>query len=145
MSRVSKKFINRDLETELEDHLSYIIASLSDKKEINIFLREFLTEEEKKMLGKRLVLYMLLYRGFSSSKINSILSMSFETIRWYKQIYNNKPEIFRRIIDKIIKREKSKEFWKKMDAILEPVSLAMQAKTNMKARAKFASGNFSGK
>lgn len=142
MSRVSKKFINKDFEKELEEHLSFIVSSLSDKKEINVFLNEFLTDEEKKMLGKRLILYALLYRGFSNSDINSALSMSFETIRWYKEVYNDKSEVFKKIINKIIKREKSKEFWKKIDKILEPLALALESKTNMRSRARFASGDF---
>jgi len=142
MGRVSKKVINKDLEEELEEHLSFVISNLSNQKEKNVFLNEFLTDEEKRMLGKRLILYMLLYRGFTSSDINSSLSMSFETIRWYKQIYGNKSEVFKKIIDKIIKREKSKEFWKKIDKILKPVTLALESKTNMKSRARFATGDF---
>lgn len=144
MSRVSKKFINKALEEELENHLTFIISSLSDKKEINVFLNEFLTDEEKKMLGKRLILYMLLYRGFSSVDINNALSMSYETIRWYKEAYGDKPYAFKKIVDKLIRREKSKELWKKLDKILEPLSLALQSKTNMKARAKFATEDFRG-
>lgn len=142
MGRVSKKSIDKDLKKEIEEQLSFIIASLVNKEEINLFLDEFLTKEEKVMLGKRLILYMLLYRGFTSKQINNLLGLSYETIRWYKQIYAAKPEIFRKYIQKLIFREKSQEFWKKIEKILEPVSLALEAKTNMKARAKLASGDF---
>ena len=142
MSRVSKKPISKELENELEEQLSFIISSLSDKNQINTFLTEFLTVEEKKMLGKRLVLYMLLYREFSNSDINNFLSMSYETIRWYKEIYQNKSEVFKKTVNKLIDRAKRKEFWQKIDRALEPLDLALRAKTDMKARARFASGDF---
>lgn len=142
MSRISKKVISKELQGNLEDQLAFIISSLTDKNEISVFLEEFLTKEEKIMLGKRLILYMLLYKGLSGSQINSILGMSYETIRWYKQIYNIKPEIFRKYIKKLISREKNKELWGKIEKILEPVALLAEAKTNMRARAKLASGDF---
>lgn len=142
MGRVSKRALNKELEKELEEQLSFIISSLSNKEEIDIFLKEFLTKEEKIMLGKRLILYMLIYKGFTSSQINSVLSMSYETIRWYREIFESKPEIFKKNIKKLIDRKKSKELWEKVGRILEPLALAMAAKTDMKARARLASGDF---
>lgn len=142
MGRVSKRGINRKLEEELEDQLSFTISSLTDKDEINTFLNEFLTKEEKIMLGKRLLLYMLLYKGFTNTQINSILSLSHETTRWYRNLFNTKPEIFKKIIERLLKREKAQKFWKKIEKILEPVGLALEARTNMKARARLASGDF---
>ena len=56
MGRVSKRVINKDLERELEQQLTFIVSSLTDNNEISLFLNEFLTREEKIMLGKRLVL-----------------------------------------------------------------------------------------
>ncbi len=142
MGRVSKKNINQKLQIELEEQLSFIIQSLTNKAEVSSFLNEFLTIEERIMLGKRLVLYMMLYRNFSSSQIHAALSMSYETIRWYKEIFRNKSEVFKNTVERLIKREKSQEFWKKIEKILEPFALALSAKTNMKARAKLASGDF---
>ena len=45
------------------------------------------------------------------------------------------------IIRKIAKREKTKQFWKSVKKILQPLNLALQAKTNMKARAKLMTGD----
>lgn len=142
MGRVSKRFINKELHQELEDQLVFTISSLVNKDEINSFINEFLTKEEKIMLGKRLVLYMLLLKGLSGSKISNILSMSHETIRWYKQIFDNKSEIFKKNIQKLINRERNKKLWEKIEKILEPFALALDAKRDMKARAKLASGDF---
>jgi len=142
MGRVSKKIIDQKLEIELEEQLSFVIQSLTSKTEISPFLNEFLTSEEKTMLGKRLVLYMMLYKNFTSSQIHAALSMSYETIRWYKEVFGNKSAVFKSTIERLIKREKSKEFWQKIEKILEPFALVLSAKTDMKARAKLGSGDF---
>ena len=143
MGRVSKQIINKELIEDLEEQLSFIIVSFKTDQETSSFLNEFLTKEEKMMLGKRLALYMMLYKGMTSKQIHDSLSMSFETIRWYKQVYENKPDTFKKEIEKLINREKSKELWKKIEKILKPIDLAMKARNDMRARAKFASGDFS--
>ncbi len=142
MGRISKRIIDKGLREELEEQLSFIISSLTEKDEINLFLNEFLTKEEKIMLGKRLLLYMLLDRGLTNTQINSILGISYETTRWYKQTFENKPEIFKKHIKKLVNREERREFWEKIEKILKPIELALNAKTNMKARAKLASGDW---
>lgn len=142
MGRVSRRKVNKDLERDLEEQLSFIIVSLTNKEDVNVFLDEFLTEEEKLMLGKRLILYMLLYKGLTNTQINNALSVSHETTRWYRKIFEKKPEAFKKNLERLINREKSQELWEKIEKILEPFTLALNVKTNMKARAKLASGDF---
>ena len=142
MGRVSKRKVSKDLERELQEQLSFIVVSLINKEEVNVFLDEFLTEEEKLMLGKRLILYMLLYKGLTNTQINNALSVSHETTRWYRELFEKKPDAFKKTVERLIKREKTQELWKKIEKILEPISLALEAKTSMKARAKLASGDF---
>ena len=143
MSRVSKRIINKELIEDLEEQLTFIIVSFKAKEDTGSFLNEFLTKEEKLMLGKRLALYMMLYKELTSKQIHDSLSMSYETIRWYKQVYEGKPDSFKKEIEKLINREKNKELWNKIEKILKPLDLAMRARNDMKARAKLASGDFS--
>lgn len=142
MGRVSKKVIDKKLLDQLKDQFSFLIESLNKRDEINDFMNEFLTREEKIMLGKRLILYMMLYKGMTSKQIHNSLGMSLETIHWYKQTYDGKSELFRKNIEKLIGRERSKQMWVEIERILKPVSLALDSKTNMKARAKLFSGDF---
>lgn len=142
MGRVSKRRVNKDLEKDLQEQLSFIVVSLTNKDEVNIFLDEFLTKEEKLMLGKRLILYMLLYKGLTNTQINNALSISHETTRWYREVFDTKPDAFKKTLERLLKREKTQELWKKIENILEPFVLALDAKTNMKSRAKLASGDF---
>lgn len=142
MGRVSRKPLNKDLKEDLEEQLSFIISSLNKKEDISSFLDEFLTPEEKLMLGKRLILYMMLYKGMASKEIKNSLGMSFETVRWYKLIYEGKSEKFRQSINKLINRENAKQMWGKVEKILKPFDLALRSKTDMKARAKFISADY---
>lgn len=142
MGRVSKRVIADRLKREIDEQLSFTISSLVNEDEVGTFLNEFLTKEEKIMFGKRLVLYMLLHKGFSNTQVTSLLSMSHETVRWYRELSGNKSETFIKIIERLLKRERTKELWKKIEKIFEPFTFALEAKNNMKARAKLASGDF---
>lgn len=142
MGRVSKKVIDKKFLDQIEDQLFFLIESLNNRNGINEFMNEFLTREEKIMLGKRLILYMMLYKGMTSKQIHNSLGMSLETIHWYKQTYDDKSELFRKNIEKLIDRERTKEMWSEVERILEPVSLVLDSKTNMRARAKLFSGDF---
>lgn len=143
MTRISRfKLRNEELE-ELVDHFTYLISSLTSKSEIENFFTEFLTREEKLMLAKRLVLFMMIQKSYSPTTIQSTLHISYETVRTYTNQFTNKNAIFKKTIQQLIKREKSKEFWKKVDTMLRPVGIILHAKTDMKSRAKLASGDFS--
>ncbi|MEM4271328.1 MAG: Trp family transcriptional regulator [Candidatus Pacearchaeota archaeon] len=142
MPRVSK-FLLRDKQIkEISSHLHYLISLLNNENEISNFLGNFLTKEEKLMLSKRLVLLMMLKRQYSPSAIKNILHVSYETIRIYQNQLNSKNEIFEKILKKILQRQKTKELFDKINKFLKPIDLAMRSKTNMRARAKFASGNW---
>ncbi|MBI2442315.1 MAG: hypothetical protein HYV40_00210 [Candidatus Levybacteria bacterium] len=142
MGRVSKRKINVELQKELDEQLNTLIVSFSGKDEIHQFLGEFLTQEERTMLGKRLVLYMMLQKGFRSSEIQNSLSISLETVRSHKYLLENKRAPFIRKIQKLIKLEKNRQFWKKIEKAFEPLDLALRSKTDMRARAKFLQGAF---
>lgn len=142
MGRVSRRSMNKGLQTELEEQLTFIISSLTNKDEVGLFLNEFLTKEEKIMLGKRLILYMLLLKGLTSKQIHASLAMSFDTIRWYKEMFDTKPDVFRKIVEKMLKRERNKELLEKIEKILEPFALALDARVDMRSRARLASGDF---
>lgn len=142
MPRVSRVPINKNLSKELEDHFATLISSLLDSAEIEHFFQEFLTREEKIMLLKRLMLHLMLENGYKVSEIKSMLGMSKETIRVHKNLWIRGGNIYKNIISKLARKEKTKRFWQKVEKILTPVNLALRAKTDMRARAKFASGQW---
>lgn len=142
MPRASRRPIKKDVATELEEHFASLISSLQHAKDIEQFFQDFLTKEEKIMLTKRLMLHLMFENGYKPSQIESVLGMSRETIRVHGNVWSKGGTVYKTIIGKIAKREKAKRFWEKVEKILKPIDLALRAKTDMGARAKFATGEW---
>jgi len=142
MTRISKFRLSQNQLQEIKEHFAFLISSLTSANEIENFFEEFLTKEEKIMLTKRLVLFMMIKRGFPPSIIQSTLHVSYETVRTYKNHLQYKNSSFHQTIERLLKRENVISFFKKIDKILKPLDLAIRAKSDMKARAKFASGDW---
>lgn len=85
---------------------------------------------------------MMIKMGCDSALIKDALNVSYETIRIYRDQLENKSESFHRIINSLLKREAARRLFAKIEKILEPLALAMEAKTNMRARAKLTQGDF---
>jgi len=136
MPRASKLKLEKEKLKEIQEHFSYLISTLRDSGEIENFLYNFLSEEEKIMLAKRLVFLMMIKRGYPAPAITSALNISYETVRIHSEKLALKNEAFHKTIERLIKRQESSEFWEKMDKMVEPLLLALGAKTDMKARTK---------
>jgi|SRR3989344_1427592 len=142
MTRISRKQLNQKQLEKIKEHFSYLISYLNKKPEIESFFDEFLTKEEKIMLTKRLVLFIMLKKNFSPSATQLALNVSYETVRTYQNQLRYKTPQFHEIIEKLLKRDKIISFFREVERLVRPVKLAVQTKTNMKARAKFASGQW---
>jgi uncharacterized protein YerC len=143
MPRVSRNKLNQTELQEIGKHFSYLISSLKDNNEIENFFSEFLTKEEETMLFKRLVLCMMLKKNYSAVEIKSALRISYETVRSYQHQLDYKTHLFHKTIERLLSHEKTVVFFEKIEKILKAVELVGKAKTNIKARAKIASGDWS--
>ena len=142
MARISKSSLNQKTVNELKDHFSFLISSLTKSEDVENFFKEFLTKEEKIMLTKRLVLFMMLKKELSPFVIQSALHVSYETVRTYQNQLEYKSPSFHKAIEKLLKRDQTIKFFKKIEKILKPIDLALKSKRDMRARAKFASGDW---
>jgi len=142
MPRVSKSLLKNKQVKEISSHLLYLISSLNNENEINSFLESFLTKEENLMLSKRLVLFMMLKKEYPSSAIKNVLHLSHETIRIHQNQLNSKNKIFEKMLKKLLQRQKTRELFEKINKFLKPINLAIKSKNDMRARAKFASGDW---
>ena len=142
MPRASKKQLSKTIYEELDDHFSYLISSLQSPNDIDIFFNDFLSAEEKTMLTKRLMLHLMLESGYQTPAIKAVLGMSFETIRVHRNIWGKGGKTYKAMLQKLVKREKAKLFWKKVESILKPLNLALHAESDMKARAKLLNRNY---
>lgn len=141
MSRVSRSKLTDSTTREITEHFLSLIASLNNQREIENFFEDFLTKEEKTMLAKRLVLFMMLQKGYSPPTIQGALQISYETVRSYSIQLTTKNDLFQQTINKLLARKKTQDFWNKIEASLKPLGLFMKARSDMRARAKFLSGD----
>jgi uncharacterized protein YerC len=142
MPRVSKWPVEENIQGELSDNFVYLVSSLHSSKDIEQFLNAFLTEEEKMMMAKRLMLHLMLENKYDASQIAAILNVSRETIRNHKIVWLTGGKTYKSIIAKLAKREKTKQLWRKVERILKPLDLMLHSRSNMKARAKLLSGDY---
>ncbi len=131
-----------DIKGELQDNFAFLISSLSSSTDIEQFFETFLTDEEKTMLTKRLMLYLMFENKYTSAEIARVLGFSRETVRTHRYVWGKSNKKYRQIIASVSKRRKTKIFWSKVERALKPLELALQAKSNMKARAKLLSGDY---
>ena len=143
MPRASKKPVDKSLDQELREHYVDLISFLQKSSEVEGFFNQFLTKEEKVMLGKRLMLHLMLEKGYKPEQISPSLSISQETVRIHKFVWQNGSGVYKEILRKIAQKDKTKEFWRKIEEKLKPLDLAMRARHDMRARAKLASGDWS--
>lgn len=142
MPRASRRTVRKEIDLELKDNFASLISSLSASKEIEQFFQDFLTKEEGTMLTKRLMLHLMLENGYRTSDIQAFLSISKETVRVHRNTWSRGGITYKKVISKIARREKTRQFFKKIERMLKPIDLAMKSRNDMKARAKFASGNW---
>lgn len=142
MPRASRRTVRKEIDLELKENFASLISSLSSQKEIEQFFQDFFTKEENTMLTKRLMMHLMIENGHRTSDIQAFLSVSKETVRVHKNVWGKGGETYRKVISKIAKREKTKQFFKKIEKMLKPIDLAMKSRNDMKARVKFASGDW---
>ncbi|OGH70667.1 MAG: hypothetical protein A2396_03835 [Candidatus Levybacteria bacterium RIFOXYB1_FULL_40_17] len=85
----------------------------------------------------------MLENNYPTSNIETSLKVSRETVRVHKNIWQNAGSIYKEIISKISKKERTRQLFNKIESMLKPLDLAMRARSDMRARAKLVSGDFS--
>lgn len=136
MPRISRKIINKELNSELNETFSFLISDLRHSREINDFFKNFLTKEEKTMLFKRLMLHLMLLNNIPSSEIKASLGMSNETIRTYKNNWDSLSDEYKQVINKISKRKNINDLLRNLDGKTDKLQNFLKAKSSMKARSK---------
>ena len=80
MPRVSKNKLTEKQLYEISDMFLNLISQLTVKNDVEDFLDNFLTPEEKVMLAKRLMVFIMIVSGYQTEDIKSTLHVSHETI-----------------------------------------------------------------
>ena len=78
--QVSKKKINRQLQSQLTGLFYQVVADIGSDEEAKLFLDDFLTKTEMAVMVKRLAIAYYLKKGKSYQEIKNHLSVSSATI-----------------------------------------------------------------
>ena len=84
--RTSQIKINQTLDSRLRKTFLQLISDLKSPKEIDLFFRDFLTQEEYEMLTKRLAIAYWLKKGRTYANIKENLKVSSATVATVKEI-----------------------------------------------------------
>lgn len=140
MPRASRSPLQPILAKELMENISNLFSSLSSKDSSQVLYRNFFTKEEQIMLAKRLMVFMLLEKGYTPSQIASLVGVSREMVRVSELSWTEKDNQFKDLIRQVIKQSEKSKLWEHIAQLLKPFDLALQAKTNMQSRAKLYQG-----
>lgn len=100
MPRSSRASLSDETIQELEDQFYDFLNSLTSD-ERRKFFSEFLTNEEKMMMYKRLALYWCLLEGYSLAKIQQMIGVTHDTTRVYNKKKNMLSDEFKSLLSRI--------------------------------------------
>ena len=109
MTQVSKKQLGKQLEKEIYDAFWTTLAKLTNKNEIELFLNEFFSRNEKINFVKRLSIAILLYKGYDWRSIRDLIKVSEGTIA--KMSSKIATEGFKMFFSRLEKDERWRVFW----------------------------------
>lgn len=108
MPRSSRASLTDETIQELENQFYDFLSSLNPD-ERRKFFSEFLTNEEKMMMYKRLALYWCLLEGYSLAKIQQMIGVTHDTTRVYNKKKNMLSDEFKTLLSRIAKEDVSDE------------------------------------
>lgn len=140
MPQVSRYPLSKDIETRMFNLFWKSLARLSSPEKIKQFLDDLLSPVEKTMLAKRLSIALLLTKDYDYESIKRVLKVSNDTIAKVKIWLLHGGEGYKMVIGELLKDEKMKEFWQKVEDTLiatsGPIGIVNAALRNHHARRK---------
>ena len=115
--RIQQRKINQTLDTQLRKTFLQLMSDLKNPKEIDLFLKDFLTDSEYEMLTKRLAISYWLKKGRTYANIKENLKVSSATISSVQEITER--EGIKLALKKIEADEWAEKWEKKIKKILK--------------------------
>src|SRR3990167_9631390 len=109
MPKISRIYLNRNLEKATINLLIDCVTLLESKEEANSFLRELLTSVELRMLAKRVAVAKMLSDGYDYQTIRSYLKVTDTTIATVNKVLKYGSTTFTTILNRIREIEKERE------------------------------------
>lgn len=118
MSQVSRRILAKKVQEKMFQLFFNSLARLTDPKDVQLFLFDFLSPPEQTMLAKRFAIAILLEKGYQYEAIKDILKVSQETIARVNMSLRYKKAGYKKIVKKALQDEKIQEFFEKAEDIV---------------------------
>jgi uncharacterized protein YerC len=133
MPRASRRPVSKNIDHDLKENFSSLISILKTPKEIQLFFNDFLTHEEQVMLTKRLMLHLMIERGYRSSQIQKVLGITKDTIRVHRLVEKSGNSLYKKVLKKIDRKAERNMLWKKLEKSLPSAGFFVN-RNNIKPR-----------
>jgi len=123
MSKVSRRVLDKRLESYIFEVFLKTISDLKTKEEVKVFIEDLLSPSEKIMLIKRLAIAILLTKGYTWDKIDHTLKVSRPTIMTVSYfLKHGQNGGYQRVTQKFLADQKKEALFDKIEEILLSLS-----------------------
>ncbi len=122
MTKISRRFLNKDLEKRIFELFLKTIVDIRTSDEARNFIEDLLSPTERVMLIKRLAIAVLLAKGFTYDNIDDTLKVSRSTIMNVSVWLKHGKSGYRNAVGKIVQTHKKEEFIDKVEEMLLKLS-----------------------
>ncbi|MEK7067194.1 MAG: Trp family transcriptional regulator [Patescibacteria group bacterium] len=130
MTKISRFKLSSEQIHQLNQRMISAVASLREKKALNLFFDDLLTMTEKIMLGKRLLIALLLERGYSYGAVSVLMKVSQGTIHAVSTRLQKGGTGFRLAIKNLEKEEKIEHTLEKVFVSFGKLAKPLTSKTS---------------
>lgn len=126
MPKVSQNPLPSERKKEIMDALVRTLAKINNDLLLKRFLDDLLTPTEKLMLGKRLMVAVLLQRGYSYGAVCRALKMSKTTVHLIQRELLKSGEGYKKIFDLFFRESRGQKFLDAIERFLNSVTLPVK-------------------
>ncbi len=138
MPKVSQNVLSKETQAEVVNAFIRVLVKIDDDKLLRRFLDDLLTPTEKLMLAKRLMVVMLLQRGYSFGAVCHVLKMSKTTVHLLHRDLRKSGEGYRKVFDLFFRESKGHRLISAIDRFLDAVTLPVKGSPASMRRWKLA-------
>lgn len=138
MPKVSQNPLSSEMRQEITGALIRTLAKIDDDNLLRRFLDDLLTPTEKLMLAKRLMVAVLLQRGYSYGAVCQALKMSKTTVHLIQRDLVKSGDGYRKVFDRFFKESKGQRILNAIERFLNAVTLPVKGSPSSMRRWKHA-------
>ena len=138
MPKVSQNPLSSEMRQEITSAFIRTLTKIDDDHLLKRFLDDLLTPTEKLMLAKRLMVAVLLQRGYSYGAVCRVLKMSKTTVHLIQRDLVKSGDGYRKVFDRFFKESKGQRILNAIERFLDAVTLPVEGSSSSMGRWKRA-------